>query len=323
MDKNKYILAISGYTGFIGKNFIENLNSNIIREIYLISRSKVIRKIKINVKCSYLEVGNNYKKIYKYKKEMSCVNFFFHFGYQNNLKKSQIDPKNDKLKNLKPIKYILDLLKKNSSFIFTSSASVYGNLRNNSNYFVENSKINPLSNYDLNKLECEKFISKKCNNSHIKFIIFRLSNIYGQKIINKDTGRGFLANIVNRICKNKDVHLDSCGNLLRDYLHINDCIFALNFVFRLNNKYFNKIYNLTSNKSYTINNIIFLIKSTLKKSFKINSISRIFYNCKSNLLKTDLRNFRGSSNLYRSITGWKNRISMKAGISRIIKNNIL
>jgi nucleoside-diphosphate-sugar epimerase len=309
----KPIIAITGYTGFIGSNFLKNINHNNFKKIYLISRKK--KKNKSLKTYKYIRAGYNFKNLIKYKNELSKVDFFFHFNYQNNFIFSNNNPRIDKELNLNPIKIILNILGPNSLFIFTSSVSVYGSTTNISN---EKNFIHPLSNYDYNKIICERYISNFCKNNKINFLIFRLSNIYGNNYFNFKTKRGFVFDLVFKLLHNKNIYIDTSGNLLRDYLHINDCVEAFIKVFKLNKKYFNNLYNLTANKSYSIKKIINIVKVILKKEFKTSNKSKILYNCKKKILKTDLRNFKGVSNFYQSVSGWAPTTSFFNGLKMLI-----
>lgn len=313
LNNKKPIIAITGYTGFIGSNFLKKINHNNFKKIYLISR-KEKKNESLNT-YKYIRAGYNFKNLIKYKNELSKVDFFFHFNYQNNFIFSNNNPRIDKELNLNPIKIILNILRPNSLFIFSSSVSVYGS---NKNILSEKSIVSPLSNYDYNKVLCEKYISIFCKKNKINFLIFRLSNIYGNNYLNLKTKRGFLSDLIFKLLNNKNIYIDTSGNLLRDYLHVNDCIDAFIKVFKLNKKYFNNLYNLTANKSYSIKQIIIIVKIILKKEFKSFSKSKILYNCKKKILMTDLRNFKGNSNLYQSISGWKPTTSIFNGIKMLI-----
>lgn len=314
IDNSHKIFAISGFTGFIGSNFFNLLRLKRFKKIYLISR--VPMNLPENFKnCEVINVGKNYRNIKKFKKILNTIDIFYHFAYQNDPSISKKKIYCNLFNNLNPIKKILNNLKINSLFIFTSSAAVYGS---SSIYFTEADKINPLSSYDLNKIFCENYIKNYCARYRINYLIFRLSNIYGVQKKNTLTKRGFLFTFIKKISFNKNIKLNTNGKYLRDYLYIDDCINGLMKAISLRKFFLNKTYNLVYGRSYSLKNIFYITKKILVKDFKVKSSSQLIFKRFLNLPYTDLRNFRGSSQLYKSNSRWKPVINIKVGIKKII-----
>jgi len=314
VNKFHKIFAISGFTGFIGSNFFNLLRLKRFKKIYLISRS--FMHLPKNFKnCEVINVGKKYENIKKFKKKLKTIDVFYHFAYQNDSLVSTKRIDCDLANNLNPIKKILNNLKTNSLFIFTSSVAIYGS---SSNFFTEADKINPLSSYDLNKIYCENFIKNYCEKFRINYLIYRLSNIYGVQKKNIITKRGFLFTFIKKISFSKNIKLNTNGKHLRDYLYINDSVNGLMKAILLRKIFLNKTYNLLYGRSYSLKNIFYITKKILIKDFKVKSSSHLIFKRFLNLPDTDLRNFLGSSQLYKSISRWKPTINIKAGIKKII-----
>ena len=101
-------------------------------------------------------------------------------------------------------------------------------------------------------------------------------------------------------------------------IHYGDLTDSLNILRLLSIIKPDEIYNLTANKSYSIKKIINIAKVILKKEFKTSNKSKILYNCKKKILKTDLRNFKGVSNFYQSVSGWAPTTSFFNGLKMLI-----
>ena len=314
INKNQ-IIGVSGYSGFIGKNLIYQLKLRDFKKIYLISRnSKLSFKNFENVEL--INVGNKYEKLEKFRKKIKKIDIFYHLAYQNNLITATKNPKKDLNTNLNLIKKILNNLKLQSTFIFTSSVSIYGSSEKKIN---EKKNLDPLSNYDLNKISCENYIKKFCNEYKINYVIFRLSNIYGvqKKNINN---RGFLYTFIKKIYLSKSIKLNTYGKYFRDYLYIDDCVNGLIKGISLKKKNLNMTFNLVNGKSYTLNSIFILTKKIIIKQYNIKSLSKLTYNVCDKILPTDLRNFFGSYNLYKTSNKWKPQVNLKSGIIKILND---
>ncbi len=309
------IIAISGFSGFVGKRLVNQLGARNFKKIYLISRKSNL--ITFDFKnCELINIGISYGKIKKHKSKLRKVDVFYHLAYENSLIEAINNKKKILNNNLGPIKKILNDLKPGSIFIFTSSASVYGSSLKK---ITENSAINPLSNYDINKILCENYIKKFCNINKINYLIFRLSNIYGAQIQTKNN-RGFLFNFIRKIYTNSNILLNTNGKYYRDYLYIDDCIKGLEKAMLLKKKHLNKTYNLFYGKSYTLVNIFNFTKKIFLKKYNHKNLSNLFVNQYKNINPTDSRNFFGSSKLYQTSAKWKPFVDIRSGITKVLND---
>ena len=69
-------------------------------------------------------------------------------------------------------------------FIFSSSATVYGNIKFTSN-INENAKLKPINPYGLSKLICEKKIVNQAKKNNFNYCILRYFNAIGKNISKK------------------------------------------------------------------------------------------------------------------------------------------
>ena len=116
-------ILVTGSNGFIGTEFLSNLNKTFLKKnkVYALSRKRPNQKLK-NIKyISFIitDLKKNLKKIERKKIEL------VHFAAQANhhIKKSQ--KKLTKDDNVKATKNLLSALNKNCLFFFTSSDKVY------------------------------------------------------------------------------------------------------------------------------------------------------------------------------------------------------
>ena len=168
------------------------------------------------------------------------------------------DLKKDINTNLVKLVEVLEYIKQNkdtSDFIFNfvSSWFVYG--QNNEIPFKEDtSKCNPTGFYSITKYCAEQLLVSFCQTFNIKYRIFRLANVIGEgdsKISNKKNALQFL---IKEVVHNKSLPLYYGGEVLRDYIYIDDVCNAIKVC--LDKAPTNEIINIGSGIPYRFIDII-------------------------------------------------------------------
>jgi UDP-glucose 4-epimerase len=157
--------------------------------------------------------------------------------------------KNHILPHMQLIEYACQ--KKVRKYIFFSSGGgVYG--KKPSIPVSEKAILDPVSPYTISKVTIEFFLAYCARVSKTKYLIYRLSNPYGpgQK---KKPGFGVIPTLFDHIKKNTVPTLYSQGNLMRDFIYIDDAIEAILKSFNVKNQ--SQIYNLGSGKGTKIKDI--------------------------------------------------------------------
>lgn len=196
--------------------------------------------------------------------------------------------------NLKVLLNVLEHIKNNpnTTFNFVSSWFVYG--QNDKTPFKEDDLgCNPTGFYSITKRCAEQLIISFCNTYNVKYRIFRLANVLGegdQKISKKKNALQFL---IKEIVEGKDVELYYGGNVLRDYIYVDDVCQAIHHC--IENAPVDQIINIGSGKPYLFLNII---KKAIKKT---NSASKII-----EIQPTHFHNIVQVKNSYLDTTKLKN-----------------
>lgn len=170
--------------------------------------------------------------------------------------------------NLTVLMNVLENIPKNSdvTFNFISSWFVYG--KNYEMPFREDhSKCNPTGFYSITKYCAEQLLISFCQTHNIKYRIFRLANVLGvgdNKISRKKNALQFL---IKEIVNDRDVHLYYGGEVLRDYIGVEDVCSALKFC--MNKANVNEVINIGSGKPYKFLDIINKAIDYSKSSSKI------------------------------------------------------
>lgn len=216
-------INVLGGGGFIGSRFCE-LNDNIVsnhRNDYYVKTNNVLYFI------STIDNYNIHKDLF--------------IDIDTNL--------NVLMKTLESI----DINDKKFVFNFVSSWFVYG--KNNNTPFKEDDlNCNPTGFYSITKRCAEQLLISFCETFDIKYRIFRLANVLGEgdtKISKKKNALQFL---IKEIVEGRDVELYYGGNVLRDYIYVDDVCNAIRYC--IDSAPVNQIINIGSGKPYLFLNII-------------------------------------------------------------------
>ena len=260
----KKSLLIIGGTGYLGQSFFDYISDDKLKnirlsEIIIISRKR--KKIKSNIKISYIV-----KNITDVKKIPLTDYIIYAANSKNNLE------------NLKGINNFVGLLNKkhkNSKILFTSSGAVYGP-RNIKKKFKEKDLVSlkNVSNFKGYKKEYAK--SKIIIENKFKELgkhgynvsIARLFTFIGKRILNRNDFA--ITNLVKQAQnpKNKNISLNSSKNVYRGYMHSDDLIrWIIKILINSNSKC--EIYNVGSDEAITIKQLANLIAKKFKKNVSI------------------------------------------------------
>ena len=172
--------------------------------------------------------------------------------------------------NLTVLMNVLDSIPKGQdvTFNFVSSWFVYGK-----NYEIpfreDHSKCNPTGFYSITKYCAEQLLVSFCQTHNIKYRIFRLANVLGVGDSRISKKKNALQYMIKEIVNNRDIHLYYGGEVLRDYIDVEDVATAMKLC--IENAPINQIINIGSGRPYKF---LDLINNTIEYS---NSKSKIVH----------------------------------------------
>jgi UDP-glucose 4-epimerase len=276
---DKQTILITGGAGYIG-SFI-SLYFKKKYKIIVIDDLSLGKKTQIRAHKFYKFNLNNAKKLNDCFKK-NYIDIIFHLAAYSNLRSSKRNKKIFYLNNFNATKNIVNaaIKYKVNKFIFSSTASVYGN--NNKNLaFREGSMCKPISIYGKTKLDSENYIKKKAN-KFFRCIIFRFFNVAGADFKKrlgetKNPPEHFIPLIIQAMLNYRHIKIfnkfnTEDGTGLRDYIHVNDIVDAFDKVlkyFKIMKKNF-EIFNLGCNKAISTLSIAKYLSKTYNKKIIIN-----------------------------------------------------
>ena len=323
---NKNIL-VTGGLGILGSALVKKLNQKKSYNIFILDRSKNIKKIKVlelgNLKKVKIIKGNfnDYKTVFNVIKNKN-ISTIFHLGAITQVidaYKSPMETFNSNIIGTINILESIRNLKKKINLIFSSSDKAYGSLVGNS--YLENHQLKGNFPYDVSKSASDLIVQSYVKTYNLKAGIIRSGNIYGPGDLNMD--RLVPHVIISSILKKRSV-LRSNGKLIRDYIYVDDVANAYFMLMKkmINSKEKLRIYNVGSKENLTVKNFVKLITIMINKKeiypiIKNNSKIEI-YRQKLNYtkIKRDLKwapksNFKESLN--KTIEWYKNNIDFFNG----------
>lgn len=258
-------ILILGGTGFIGKNIIDFYENNSNVNLFILTRSKT----------------DNYKS------ELKNINYFE--GQLDNLELLQQQILSNRINkivhlvsDLVPSSTTEDYYKSISNIIiptykiidfiagmditfyfFSSGGTIYGK---SNETLTETNDLKPINNYGYSKLMIENYLKFKSNQSNLKYVILRPSNVYG-KHQRFEGNQGFIPIVIKKIFNESEITIWGDGNIVRDYINIEQVTFILDRL--LKSTISNEVFNVSSALGYTLLEVINIIESNLNKKAKI------------------------------------------------------
>jgi len=262
-------ILITGGMGHIGSKLINKLTSlKKIHKIVIIdnfSTERYITFINLKKRKKILFFDEDLAS-FDYKKIKFKIDCIIHLASTTNAEKSFSNKKKVIDNNLECTKRVLDLSKKNTKLIFSSSTSVYGSQFEKINSSNNNLNISPQSPYAVSKILCENIIKKRSKN----YCIMRFGTIFGMSdgmrfhtAINKfcyQAAMGKKITIWKKFYKKK-----------RPYLDLDDCVRSIIFCI------FNK---KIKNETLDVVSINLKVIDIIKEIEKFKKIKKSFVNTK-------------------------------------------
>lgn len=137
--------------------------------------------------------------------------------------------------------------------VYTSSASVYGNLR----YMPinEDDYLSTLTPYAASKLSGENYCTSFYESYGVPVVMLRLSNVFGVKQSPENPYCGVISRFYERMMQGKAPHVHGDGEQTRDFTYISDVVEAL-ILAALTSKGEGEIFNVASGKETSINDLV-------------------------------------------------------------------
>ena len=311
MKKNK--IAIIGGTGFIGSNLANYLVNKNYFPLVIGRNTNNICKILDNLFFESIDISDTeilLEKVQGY----NVIIWLIDNLVPNSSPISSIE---GVIKNSLPVVNFLEGINKTNNkthFIYFSSGGVVYGEPERKLPIREDNSLNPISVYGLSKSITEQHIKYIVSKSlNISATIIRPSNVYGVGQ-NFQKSQGIIGFGYNAIINGYTLDLFGGGNVIRDFLHVDDLAEALWLILNSNinlSKF--EIFNVGSNHGHSIFEVLTMMESISGKKLNINFLPTRSIDCEYNILNC--------SKIEKQI-GWKSKIHLLDGLKSIWSHKI-
>ena len=303
-------ILITGGSGFLGSKLAEKflLKGHNVTVID-IHKSKYEFRKKILKKTKFFKANiTSLDSLKKVKVKSNSV--LLHCAGQASAALSFKNPQDDLKKNILGMMNIIKFadIKKIKKIIFASTFNVYQENRSTPK-LQEISYCEPKSLLSVSKLAAENYLKIYASHLKIKWNILRMFNVYGPGQDPNNPNLGMISIFLNMAKNNPIINVKGSLKRFRDFIYIDDVVDAW-YKTAIDQKNFNKIYNLGSGSKVTLNQLFNLISKIINKKLKIRvrkGTPGDFLGCYSDIskIKKDLK-FNPKVNLNTGIKNFSN-----------------
>ena len=155
----------------------------------------------------------------------------------------------------------------NFTFNYLSSWFVYG--ETDLPYRVD-AVCNPKGFYSISKYAAEMFLISYCKTYNINYRILRLGNVFGLSDQGISQKKNALQYLIQKIKNNEDISLYEGGEVVRDYIHVDDVVRAIDLV--LAKSPVNIIINIASGEPTKLKDAIEIVLTHHKSKSRVLNI---------------------------------------------------
>ena len=315
-------ILLTGGAGYIGSHISELLSQKKSNRVFILDNLSTGHKILIDKKSNFFKGDINNRKLINKIINKYNIETIIHLAATLNVSEAEKNKKKYYINNIKGTKNLILSCKntKVKNFIFSSSCSIYGNVKGSVD---EKKKLNPRGYYAYTKLKGEELIKKYSKKLKYNFGIFRYFNVAGAspsgKIGEIETSHGHLIkNIAIQSIRNKpkiniygNNYPTKDGTCIRDYIHVTDLaeihIKGLNYLIK-NKKSF--ILNCGYGRGYSVLQIVNVLKK-INQKLKVNFVQR---------RPGDIAQIYSNTKKFKKLLKWKPKYN---NINKIIKSAII
>ena len=251
---NKFKFIVCGGAGFIGSNMVDFLVSE-GHSVIVIDNLSTGTNSNLNRNTIFYNIDiSNKNNISKIKHLCEHYDFLIHMAATPNVQGSIDFPIESNDNNFQTTLNILESIKGTNikKIIFSSTSAVYGNTEKYPT--DEDSDLNILSPYGLQKLMSEKYIELYSKIFGVKGVCLRYFNVFGNRMTNHGAYKSVISVFKEQHSLGLPLTITNDGNQRRDFIHVDDVIMA-NYLSCINDTSNFEIFNVGSGSNISVNEI--------------------------------------------------------------------
>lgn len=313
--RGKHIL-VTGSSGYLANNLI-NFLKDVECKITRVSRTGAILSL-IDGKCKITDIITDIEDERTWQQILPDVDIIMHFAAQTNTAEADANPIEDRNHNVLPLLTLLECCRKYGHkplVLLASTVSIYG--LPETLPVDESFPDQPLSMYEIHKLQCEQYLDYYIYHGYIKGAALRLANVYGPGVKTTKANRGIINVMVKKAISGDPLTIYDNGEFYRDYVYVDDVSRAFLVAGLQSDTVNGKRFIIANGNAYNLNQAAELIAADVgKRTNKSIAIEHIEMPASASIL--DSRNFHGDISAFSQATGWKPEVDLEEGIKLTI-----
>ena len=306
-------VAITGGGGYLAPAIMDALGEN-PKIIYSISSQDLQpRPGIVNIQAD-IRTAECWKEI------VATADVIFHLASNTSVYAAIEDPANCLASTVQPISHLVrasQVLARRPRVVLASTVTQYG--ITSKLPVTEGSILDPITNYDLQKMFSEKQLLLASSQEIIDGVSLRLANVYGASFnSNADIDRGVLNKVARLALEGSKLQVYGDGRYMRDYIYITDVAQAF-LAAGVSELTVGNPYNIGSGCGVTIQEAFSLVaEQAARITGKKVSIENIPWPEGTDPI--EYRNFTADINAINAAAGWSPLISFEQGVSKMVLN---
>jgi UDP-glucose 4-epimerase len=297
-------VVITGGAGFIGSNITDFLIQKGF-EVVIIDNLSHGKKEYINSKAKFYNCDIRDSEILEiFQREKPQV--LIHEAAQISVPNSINDPINDASINITGSLNLLEACRKTGvkKVIYPASAAIFGEPE----YLPIDEKhpLNMMSGYGVTKHTVEHYLKVYKSLYGIDYVVLRYANVYGPRQDSSGEG-GVVAIFSEKLIKDEIPYIYGDGEQIRDFVYVKDVAKA-NFMAITSGD--NEIFNVSTNHKVSVNDLLMVINSVLRKKIKA---------VYTDERPGDIKNSYMSYEKIKKALGWTPDYNLQSGIRETIE----
>jgi nucleoside-diphosphate-sugar epimerase len=310
-------ILVTGSAGYLATNLIAHLNDTdcvIVR-----SYRPGTTLMPITGAAHVLDLPGDVRDPSVWERMLDGTDIVFHLAAQTSVYVANENPPADLQANVAPVLHLLETCRQHNwhpTVLFASTVTIAGIPRHLP--VDEAHPDNPITVYDLHKLMAEHYLKWYASQGVVQVAILRLANVYGPGPKSHNPDRGILNQMIVRALAGRPLTIYRPGDLLRDYIYIEDVALAFLEAARFASETSGQHFIIASGHGHTLAQAIELVADRVElKTGKPVGVE--YVDPPSALSPIESRNFVGNSSRFTHATGWHPRYSLAEGIDRTVE----
>jgi len=301
--------VVTGCAGFIGSHLIEELLKKNFEVTgidnfhpYYSKKLKHLNLEKAKKHKNFNFIEGSILSNTDLKKIPTNIDYVFHFAAIAGVRNSILHPKEYFEINLKGTEKVLDRFQNSGKIIFSSTSSIYGNVKPKDFPVKEDHLIHPIAPYGESKKMAEELCEKFAKQNRKKIAILRFYTVYGPRQRPDEAVTKF----IRLAQEGKAIPIYGDGNKERDFTYVSDIVNGSILAAQKGNG----VYNLGTGKPITVNEMV----STIEKKMGI-KITRTYVDSPIG----DVEKTHADISKAKKELGYKPAVSFEKGIKKSVE----